>query len=155
MKVSLSCFQCNANKNKNFKEYNFELRDDNTYPITCDQGHESIVFFDSHKFELLFEMGIYAMLDGYFRESVSNFAASIERFHEFSIEVFIQNLFRNMKAANSIDNSWSKLDRINQYDRAWKMISNQSERQLGAYTMLYLSVFQDAPELINNKQVKI
>jgi len=150
MKVSLSCFQCNTSKAKSFPEYPFELRDDNTYQIKCDHGHESIILFESHKFELLYEMGIYAMIDGYFREAVSNFAASIERFHEFSIEVFIQSLFgENNKKFNSCIQ-----DRTAQYDIAWKNISNQSERQLGAYIMLYLSVFHSAPELIKKKHIE-
>lgn len=152
MKISLSCFQCNTDKG--FKEYSFELRDDNTYLISCDHGHESIIFFESHKFELLFEMGIYAMIDGYYREAVSNFAASIERFHEFAIEVFIQSLFSNVNNETSINNSLTHLDKTKVYDKAWKMISNQSERQLGAYIMLYLSVFRGAPELIKNKHVE-
>lgn len=147
MKVSLSCIQCNLNKDNN---YSFELRDDNIYPITCENGHESIILMESHKFELLFEMGMKAMLDGYFREAVSNFAVSIERFHEFSMEVFIQSL---LNTENS-NNEHFQLDRTSEYNKAWKTISNQSERQLGAYTMLYLSVFKFAPELIKPKYVE-
>ncbi|QUG41299.1 hypothetical protein KD050_18800 [Psychrobacillus sp. INOP01] len=151
MKVSLSCIQCNVNNDNKFPNYSFELRDDNTYPITCEYGHESIVLMESHKFELLFEMGMKAMLDGYFREAVSNFAVSIERFHEFSIEVFIQSLF-------NIENPYNvnvlRLDRTSEYNKAWKELGNFSERQLGAYTMLYLSVFKCAPELIKQNQVQ-
>lgn len=149
VKVSLSCIQCN-NKDSNFPKYSFELRDDNIYPITCVNGHDSIVLMESHKFELLFEMGIKAMLDGYFREAVSNFAVSIERFHEFSIEIFIQYLL-NTDNSNSV---FLQFDRTSEYNKAWKTISNQSERQLGAYTMLYLSVFKLAPELIKPKHVE-
>jgi hypothetical protein len=150
VKVSLSCIQCKTSEGH--KAYEFELRDNNTYLITCEQGHESIIFFESHKFELLFEMGIYAVMDGYFREVVSNFAASIERFHEFSIEVFSQYLFRNVNSETS--NLLIQQEITNEYDKTWKMISNQSERQLGAYTMLYLSTFKYAPELIKNKHIE-
>ncbi|MEK4487941.1 hypothetical protein MHH81_20755 [Psychrobacillus sp. FSL H8-0484] len=148
MKIKLSCIECNNDPDLK-KEYSFELRDDNTYSIKCDYGHESIIFYKSHKFELLFEMGIYAMLDGYYREAVSNFATSIERFHEFSIEIFIQKLFNTKNTS-----PWLMQNKTSEYDKAWSKISNSSERQLGAYTMLYLSVYKFAPELITTKQVE-
>jgi hypothetical protein len=154
MKITFSCFECNTSKEKDFKEYLFELRDDNTYQLTCEHGHESIIFFQPHKFELLFEMGVYAMLDGYYREAVSNFAACLERFHEFCIEVFIHNLFNKANTETSLEQLLTRLDKTKEYDKTWKMLSSSSERQLGAYTMLYLSIFLRAPELINRKNVE-
>lgn len=150
MKLAFKCFQCQINKEVELKDYFFELRDDNTYLVKCEKGHESIVFFESHKFELLFEMGIYALLDGYFREAVSNFAASIERFYEFSIEVFVKRL---VEGQTTKFNTWITHD-TEPFNKSWKLISNQSERQLGAYVMLYLANFNNPPELMKQNNVE-
>lgn len=150
MKLEFQCFQCLNEKQVTSNNYQFEIRDDNIYLIECEKGHESIIFFELQKFEILFEMGIKAMLDGYFREAVSNFAASIERFYEFSIEVFISKLFNN--EVNKY-NTWIT-SHTEVYNASWKMISNQSERQLGAYVMLYLATYKEPPELIKPKKVE-
>ena len=59
------------------------VSDDGRYEIRCQAGHLSTVFLDNLKFELLFEMGLNALLDGYPRDAVSSFASSLERFYEF------------------------------------------------------------------------
>ena len=131
MKLKLSCIQCHFHNIDEIENYNIilELRDDNLYTFKCENGHESTIYFGAHKFELLFEMGVYSYLDGYYREAITNFAAAIERFHEFSIELFTSIFYQN----------------DNDYSDVWKQVSNQSERQLGAYTLLYYVVFKKPP----------
>ena len=43
-----------------------------------------------HKFELLFDLGALAILDGYYREAVSSFAACVERFYEFYFRIVFE-----------------------------------------------------------------
>ncbi|TMQ04758.1 MAG: hypothetical protein E6J90_50620 [Deltaproteobacteria bacterium] len=74
------------------------------------------------RYELLFESGAVAMLMGFQREAISSIAAALERFYEFAIEVFthIVGVERGT------------------HEQGWKLLRSQSERQLGAFLLLYL-----------------
>jgi len=115
-----------------------EFCDNGRYEITCSHGHKTITVLQQHKFEVLFDIGAYAILDGYYREAVSSFTASLERFYEFSIRVFLE------KATSSDD----------LYQNCWKKVSSQSERQLGAFIFLWASFFKEVPAILSNEQVK-
>ncbi|MCR8633201.1 hypothetical protein [Paenibacillus radicis (ex Xue et al. 2023)] len=135
---------CTRKKQIVENELLLEMRDDGIYSVSCINGHKSIVVLNHHKYEILFEMGVLALSDGYTREAVSNFAASLERFYEFSIEVFL----RNSGVYGSA------------FEQTWKNLKNQSERQLGAYLMLYLNHFSKyellgkQPEIFDDKLTK-
>lgn len=62
-----------------------EVRDENHYALTCPKGHRNVVVLQQQKFEVLFEIGAHAIEDGYYREAVSSFTASLERFYEFFV----------------------------------------------------------------------
>jgi hypothetical protein len=68
------------------------LSDTGKYEVVCDCGHRSAVVLQNLKFELLFEMGINAIVDGYPREAVSSFSAALERFYEFYWRVALAHL---------------------------------------------------------------
>src|SRR5918996_2240991 len=91
MKLSLApCLKCQEEKlERQYWLKGTELRDDLTFNLECPLGHKSVVIFNAPKFELLFDMGVSALLDGYGREAVSSFAAAQERFHEFGIKVLV------------------------------------------------------------------
>lgn len=114
-----------------------EVRDDSRYQLKCDRGHESVTVLQEQKFEVLFEIGCYAIVDGYFREAISSFSSSLERFYEFSIRVLAR--FMKVSEAN--------------FEVAWKQVQKQSERQLGAFCMIWLSHFGESPKLLEEKQV--
>lgn len=40
------------------------------------------------------------------------------------------------------------------YNKVWKQVSNQSERQLGAFLFLWTNKFDEVPELLTNKDTK-
>jgi hypothetical protein len=105
------------------------IRDDLCFEFVCSNKHITKLICENQKFEILFDMAISALLDGYGREAVSTFAAAQERFHEFCIQVFLANMQVN-KAA---------------FRDTWKHVVNQSERQLGAYYFLYLVHFNTTP----------
>ena len=52
--------------------------------LRCEQGHTTEVTLPIPAFELLFDFGSAALLDGYAREAVTSFASSFERFAEFA-----------------------------------------------------------------------
>lgn len=107
----------------------FELRDDLVFAGACPAGHQIAIVYSNPKFEILFTMGAKALIDGYGREAVSSFAVAIERFHEFCTKVFCAHFEVSSKS----------------YLSAWKFVSSQSERQLGAFYFLYLAHFKEEP----------
>jgi hypothetical protein len=115
------------------------LSDSGKYQVVCDHGHTSTVVLKNLKFELLFEMGINAIVDGYGREAVSSFSAALERFYEFYWRVALAHLAIPEETIAS----------------AWKVLSRQSERQLGAYVSASLALAKELPRLLNpNKEVE-
>lgn len=139
MKVLINCMKCLevfGKPNINFMET--EICDDGIYKAICNHGHETVTFLQQDKFEVLFDMGAMALIDGYPREAVSSFAASLERFYEFCIKVFL------LKRKVSMD----------KFNDTWKLVSNQSERQLGAFYFLYLDILGTVPKGIDKKQIE-
>ncbi|WP_339344487.1 hypothetical protein [uncultured Alcanivorax sp.] len=115
-----------------------QLADDGRYEVRCGIGHECTVILDNIKFELLFEMGLNAMFDGYPREAVSSFTSSLERFYEFYWRVAMHHA--GVPTA--------------ELDQAWKPMSKMSERQLGAFITASMVLAGSKPRLLNpNKQV--
>lgn len=146
MIVRLFCPKCGLDASKNLEgKIDIEvpvpvsqLADDGIYEVKCGKGHVSNVILDNVKFELLFEMGLNALADGYTREAVSSFTSSLERFYEFYWRVAMCHLDVPMA----------------DIDKAWKPLSKMSERQLGAYVTASLLLTKAKPNLLNpNKQV--
>lgn len=114
-----------------------EFRDDGRYEVTCPKGHKSVTILQQQKFEVLFDIGAYAIVDGYYREAVSSFTSSLERFYEFFVKVVLLG-----KGINE-----------EEFSRSWQLVENQSERQLGAFIFLYLTEFGMSPTLLSNRNV--
>ncbi len=115
-----------------------EVNNTGIYEVNCSKGHKSKTVIDNIDFEILFEYGINAIADGYYREAVSSITSSMERYFEFFLKVILR--------ASKIE--FSNIDRI------WKNISSQSERQLGAYVITYSQTFGEEPLLLSaNKEV--
>jgi hypothetical protein len=94
------------------------VADDGVYEVTCPQGHRDWVILQPISFELLYEVGASAIVDGYYREAVSAFAGSLERFFEFYMRVHCEG--------------------TTGFDEAWKDVAQNSQLQLGAFTFVYL-----------------
>src|SRR5690242_5124238 len=94
-----------------------DLEENGVYELTCEKGHLTIYGLQNFRFQLLFEMGLGAILDGYYREAVSAFASAVERFHETYIRIVAES---NGTPAAA-------------FDASWKHMRKQSERQLGAF----------------------
>jgi len=138
MRLMVSCMQCLQEFGKPSNEFaHVELRNDGRYELTCSMGHTTTTILQQQKFEVLFEIGAYAILDGYYREAVSSFSTSLERFYEFALRVFLENV--------------SKADAL--FQNCWKKVASQSERQLGAFIFLWAHHFNEPPALLSNSQV--
>ena len=139
MKIRIACNICNIENASNPKRYVYcSLSDKGLYQVCCSEGHESTVFIENHKFDILFESGILALIDGYGREAVSSIVSSLERFYELYIKVACLK--------NGI-----YFDKITE---SWKKIAIQSERQVGAYVFVYLLENKTCPKLLSDKSIK-
>lgn len=111
-----------------------ELNDENLYSFTCSKGHINYTQLQEQKFEILFDLGALALLDGYSKEAVSTMSSSYERFIEFCIKVIC------------ISKSVSQKE----YLKTWKTMVKQSERQLGAFNVLQLLEFGETKYILHD-----
>lgn len=128
MQFPVWCTKCNGSDRN--KPYLVEPREDGIYTMTCVNGHNKTFSFQMSRFEMLFEIGLHAILDGYTREAVLSFAACYERFFEF--------FFRVVTHKMGVPKNEAK--------ETFKQI-NRSEMQLGAYALAFLFNFKKSPML--------
>jgi hypothetical protein len=113
-----------------------EIQDEPVYQVKCSKGHNTKCLVQHVKFELLFDLGFNALIDGYYREAVSSFASALERLYEFAIRIFISD---------------SATDEL--FEQTWKKVANQSERQLGAFLFLYLDKIKKIPAVLSENDI--
>lgn len=106
-----------------------EVQDKEGFIFECKNGHVSVGAVSIETYELLYDRAIFAYDDAYYRESVANLAASVERFHEYCINLMLR---------------MSEIQR-GYIDTLWKRVNRQSERQYGAFLFLYLNIFKTLP----------
>lgn len=148
MRLHLYCPDCMAEASKEYQSGKggvapilsdvYELLNDGVYTVHCPKGHTGKVVLANLHFELLFDLGINAIGDGYYREAVASITASLERYYEF----FVKTVWRAQGIAFEI------------IDKNWKEMSNQSERQLGAYIVSYSYAFGEVAPLMDNSMTK-
>lgn len=137
MKILLFCNQCIAEKRENIKGYFVNYNDEGIYKEKCIHGHIFYTISLNERFMELFDIAYYALKDGYYRETVASSTAALESFYEFCIKVFLKK---------------SEITE-NEFNKAWKNIKNQSERQLGAYYFLYLNHMKKNPNMLSERAV--
>lgn len=114
-----------------------KMSDDGFVLVQCNQRHETVIVYDARKYELLLDSACLALIDNYDREAVSGFAAALERAYEFFVRVVCR----------------AKQVERDTFDQTWKLLSAQSERQLGAFLFLYALEVR-APYRVDRKQVE-
>lgn len=138
MKLPIPCYECSAGKPESeYQIMKVEIRDDGRYEVECPNGHVNVTFLEQLKFEVLFEIGVHGIIDGYYREAISSFSSSLEKFYEFAI--------KSILIENNIESHIIK--------ESWKSVSSQSERQLGAFIFLYTHEFARSPSLLSNSNI--
>jgi hypothetical protein len=139
MKMLIGCTECGVENHDIAAALTWaEIRDDGMYEMVCSKGHKIMAWNQSQKFELLFDLGLMAFLDGYTRESVATVATSLERFYEFCIQYFLADLNIAM----------------DQFVSTWKLLQKQSERQIGAFLMLCLAKLKSAPPFLSSAKIE-
>lgn len=142
-KISVLCNECMDEYQKNGEiELNFstevDLAESSLYSVTCQNGHKKEVTLSQFKFEMLFDMGVHAINDGYYREGYSAFSASLERIYETITKILL------IRDGFPYEN-------IKKY---WKPLENSSERQLGAFIGVYGNAMKDFPKVLSSDDVK-
>lgn len=131
MKIDIKCNKCNS-------ENKAELTDNFILNFECNKcKSKEEIQLNLEKFQVLFDLGIICLKNGYYKEAVSDFAASLERVFEFSIRCILNKRNIEEEVINSI----------------WKEVKNQSERQYGAFIFLYAYEFKKEFKL-DNKQIR-
>lgn len=153
MKIKLSsfcnvCFEETGQAREEYSNYvlknnmhiiELEINNQNIYDLKCSKGHYiSTIELQNEKFELLFDRAAMALSDGYTKEAVSTLSSSLESFIEFYFKVIV--IRKNIK--------------IEEFIKIWKLISRQSERQLGAFYMLQLIEYGETKFTLDEKRVK-
>jgi len=105
--------------------------------ITCRNGHKTNIAIQAVKPEILSAIAGYAIIDGYYREAVTSFTAALERLYELYVHVVAKS--------KDVDQTG--------FENTWKLMSRQSERQYGAFAMLYLFEEGVAPKHLNTKKI--
>lgn len=148
MEIQFMCFECLEKYPKLIQDkvdlssfpdprddsISIELNDAGIFSGKCNNGHEISLIIQNPKFEILFDLCIISLIDGYTRESVSGLIASYERFLEFSSLIFLRKL-----------NPTSELNGL--LFEKMKL----SERQVGAFSALYVACLNEEPILLNNR----
>lgn len=139
MKLKSVCMVCTAKENclDESMLLSVEYRD-GTLRATCPQGHESRTIVNAADFQILFEFGGMALLDGFPREAVSSFAAALESAYMCYVSTVLLNAQVPAHAAEA----------------AMKALS-RSERQLGAFVSLFALREEMPPPLLPPEMVEL
>jgi len=122
MKLFVNCMKCFHDQGYPSEVfYPVEVNDSGVLFGTCPKGHKTATILQQQKFEILFDFGSMALVDGYPREAITSIVASLERFYEFYIDVI---LIKHNIDKNSISYFWK--------------YNSLSERQFGAFTLSHL-----------------
>ena len=113
------------------------IPDDGVIELTCNQGHHTFLLIQQAKFEILSELAVTALYDGYYRDAISSFASALERLFEFYIDIVCRT------------------DGISRKDfvKAWKPLRKLSERQIGALALVYLVENQTPFDFLPDKHI--
>lgn len=137
--VEFRCPACSIYRDDSVvPSFKFEYNDQGLYEFKCDHGHHTFGIPMTLRHEVLFDIGVSAICDGYYREAISSFASALERFFEFFVLVSV------LEKGGSYE----------EYSATWKSVHNSSERQLGAYCATYLIRNQRSATLLPPKRVE-
>lgn len=139
MKIRLKCPKCAELQGMDSPAVAEEwatIDDSGWFEFNCHQDHKQLIELHNLKFDLLYENGAYALLDGYPREAVATFASALERYYEFHLLL--------LAASRGVTRT--------AFDAAWRVIGNRSERQIGAYVVGHALEFGEAPPTLAAEQ---
>lgn len=145
MKISHYCHICNASGTFTLEDIFFEIiPQDLILDAKCSKGHSSLIRLSNPIYTLLFDNAIKAYCTKNYRGCIFEASSALERFYEQVIRLLLIG-------KNNLENK----ELIKKYYSAWKVIKNQSERQMGAFIMLFFNLTHKNPLLISDKLVSL
>lgn len=135
MRLEFQCWKCPEGTPG--RRVTRPFNEDGAYQFECASGHVHEIVLSQMRFEVLAETAMQALVDGYYRDAVSSFAAALERVFEFYVKV--------VSLATGLDGSI--------YLQTWKLVAKQSERQLGMYLALYQLENKAVPPMLAQHHV--
>lgn len=110
MKVLLMCMDCSReNGILGVQPVVVTVNDERFFRMTCHNGHDTLTVIQQPKHEILFELGMDALVDGYPREAVTSFASCLESFYEFCINQI--SLYKGVDSA-ALDLGWKGMAKL-------------------------------------------
>jgi hypothetical protein len=129
MQIFAMCMECQkVLGHPSFEPFFVPYYEDRIAHITCSRGHKSVYVIQSQKFEVLMESGVNALAAGFTLEACASFSTALERLYEFALKVLATHCDVTEEA----------------YNETYKEMSRQSERQLGAFLVLFALQFGSA-----------
>lgn len=120
MRLIVACPQCSLEHDGT--AYGLPVSESSLYSFRCHRGHDVTLGLVAVRFEVLFEIGMQALVDGYYREAVMTFSTALERFYEFYVRLIWE--------ARGIEPAIRK--------ELWNHVAKQSERQIGLFAATFL-----------------
>jgi hypothetical protein len=125
----------------------YELTDDHRVNARCERGHEFPALISNPRHELLFEMSLRALSDGYLREAVMNASAALERCLEFfAVSALVPEpgpIEEGKGWPIMADEQEAVLGLRARLRKQW---GKQSERQVGAFLFAHAQLCGDLPK---------
>lgn len=143
MKFKIFCTKC---RNFDFEEsIRLEtIPQDFIVRHKCRNGHNQIINLTNPLYSLLFDKCIVAYFQKNYRACIFEAASAMERFFEHAIRILII-------PQKDLEN----VEKVREFKNAWKLIRNMSERQLGAFIMLFQKTTNQPPILLNDSLISI
>lgn len=123
MRYYYRCYQCHREGLGNVLSTG-DITNDLFILLECPNKHKMVFGISNNLFEILYNYSVDSFIRGYYTQSVSTFASSLERTYEFFVK------------ASLIEEGIS-MEKIDQY---WKEIKKQSERQYGSFCSQFLKI---------------
>jgi hypothetical protein len=139
MKMQLHCRECMMRGPLDTTFMAVLPNDNLIQEVECPNHHLAKVIVTRPKFQVLYEVGVNAIVDGYHREAVLSFAASLERSYEYMIRIILTQSSCSSDAV----------------DRFWKPLAKSSERQLGAFLAVWTTRFGASAAWLQDHHVKL
>lgn len=143
MKIRHYCTKC-----KNYEHEEIisiqSIPQDFIVRVKCKEGHNQIIYLTNPLYSLLFDNSIIALKSNNYRACIFEAASALERFFEHAIRILI---IPHKEIGN--------MEKVKQYNAAWKLIKNMSERQLGAFIMLFQKTTNQTPVLLSEKLISL
>jgi hypothetical protein len=140
MHATVTCRECSEAPTGS--DFSFAIGDDATINAKCPAGHEVRGVVQNPKRELLFDLGMRALHDGYYREAIMNMASALES----TCATFALAAARHAAGVpQNTDAEELKMARARS-DTLHAWWAKQSERQLGACVVAYAMLTGNVPD---------